>query len=271
MKQGGFVGHPGGFRWYDEPEAKYLGKKPVEPKTNSRMMTEFARIPELVPTAILFPYGKMGQSASGVEFDGSNGVFGPFRNQLFVGDQTHSTVMRCFLEKVNGYYQGACFPFREGFGSGVVPVRQGTDGSMFVGGTNRGWGSKGPKPFSVERLVWTGKTPFEIHTMQARPDGFELTFTEPVDAEIASKAENYKLVTFTYIYRGDYGSPEVDQTTARVTGVTVGADGKSARLVVEGLQVGHVHDLSCPNLRSKEGRKLLHPQAYYTLNFIPKP
>jgi len=271
MKQGGFVGHPGGFRWYDEPEAKYLGKKPVEPKTNSRMMTEFARIPELVPTAILFPYGKMGQSASGVEFDGSNGAFGPFRNQLFVGDQTHSTVMRCFLEKVNGYYQGACFPFREGFGSGVVPVRQGTDGSMFVGGTNRGWGSKGPKPFSVERLVWTGKTPFEIHTMQARPDGFELTFTEPVDAEIASKAENYKLVTFTYIYRGDYGSPEVDQTTARVTGVTVGADGKSARLVVEGLQVGHVHDLSCPNLRSKEGRKLLHPQAYYTLNFIPKP
>ena len=31
--------------------------------------------------------------------------------------------MRVFLEKVNGRYQGACFPFRSGFGSGVVPIR----------------------------------------------------------------------------------------------------------------------------------------------------
>jgi len=107
--------------------------------------------------------------------------------------------------------------------------------------------------------------------MRAKPDGFELTFTEPVDPETAGKVENYKLKTFTYIYRADYGSPEVDQTTAKVKSVTVGADGKSARLVVDGLQVGHLHDLSCPEVLSKTGRKLLHPQAYYTLNFIPKP
>ncbi len=271
MKEGGFVGHPGGFKWYDDPEAKYLGKKPVEPKTNSRMMAEYAKIPELVPTAVMFPYGKMGQSASGIEVDSSEGTFGPFKGQLFVGDQTASTLMRVCLEKVNGYYQGACFPFKEGFGSGVVPVRQGKDGSMFVGGTNRGWGSKGPKPFSVERLAWTGKVPFEIHEMRAKHDGFELTFTEPVDAETAGKAENYSLKTFTYIYRADYGSPEVDATTAKVKSATVSADGKSVRLVVDGLQVGHLHDLTCPGVLSKGGRKILHPQAYYTLNFIPKP
>jgi hypothetical protein len=266
---GGFVGHPDSFRWYKEPEAKYLGPTPAVPKSGSRIVTEAKKIPQLVPPAVTFPYGKMGQSASGIDCDRSGGKFGPFEKQLFVGDQTHSTVMRVSLEKVNGRYQGACYPFRAGFGSGVVPVRFGKDGSLFVGGTSRGWGSRGPKPWAVERLVWTGKVPFEIHEMRARPDGFELTFTKPVDPASAGKPESYTLKTFTYIYQASYGSPEVDQTTPTITKVTVAPDGKSARLYLKGLQEGHVHDLTAKGVRSAEGQPLLHPQAYYTLNYVP--
>ncbi len=267
---GGFVGHPGGFRWYKEPEAQYLGKAPKEPKSGSRMRAEAKKIPELVPTAVMFPYGKMGQSASGIECDLSGGKFGPFEKQLFVGDQTHSTVMRVFLEKVNGRYQGACFPFRAGFGSGVVPVRQGKDGSLFVGGTNRGWGSRGPKPFSIERLVWTGKMPFEIHEMRARPDGFELKFTKPIDPNTAADVKSYALKTYTYIYQATYGSPEVDHTKPTITEAVVGKDGKSVRLFVNGLQEGHIHDLEAKGVRSAGGERLLHPEAYYTLNYLPR-
>jgi glucose/arabinose dehydrogenase len=267
---GGFVGHPDSFRWYKEKEAQYLGPAPLVPKSGSRIMTEAKRIPQLVPTAIIFPYGKMGQSASGIECDLSGGKFGPFQRQLFVGDQTHSTVMRVFLEKVKGRYQGACFPFKQGFGSGVVPVRQGKDGSLFVGGTNRGWGSRGPKQFSIERLAWTGKLPFEIHEMRAKPDGFELTFTKPLDVESAGKVDSYKMKTFTYIYQASYGSPEVDATTPKITRATVGPDRKSIRLYVEGLQEGHIHDLALAGVRSADGEPLLHPQAYYTLNYIPE-
>jgi glucose/arabinose dehydrogenase len=266
---GGFVGHPDSFRWYKEKEARYLGEAPAVPKSGSRMMIEAARIPQLVPTAIMFPYGKMGQSASGIDCDLSGGKFGPFEKQLFVGDQTHSTVMRVYLEKVKGRYQGACFPFRSGFGSGVVPVRFGQDGSLFVGGTNRGWGSRGPRPWAIERLVWTGKTPFEIHEMRARPDGFELTFTQPVDPVQAGRVESYAMKTFTYIYQASYGSPEVEATTPKITRAIVGADSRSVRLVVEGLQPGHIHDLNAAGVRSAEGQPLLHPQAYYTLNYIP--
>ena len=164
-------------------------------------MTEFPKIAELVPPAIYFPYKKMGQSASGIATDMSKGQFGPFEGQMFVGDQTFSTVMRCSLEKVNGYYQGACFPFREGFGSGSLAVEFTPDGTMFVGGTNRGWGSRGRKPFALDRVRWTGKVPFDIHEMHAKPDGFELTFTLPVDRETAGRVESYKLETYAYIYQ----------------------------------------------------------------------
>jgi glucose/arabinose dehydrogenase len=266
---GGFVGHPDSFKWYKEPEARYLGNAPQVPRSGSRIMTEAKKIPQLIPPAILFPYGKMGQSASGIDCDLSGGKFGPFGEQLFVGDQTHSTVMRVFLEKVHGRYQGACFPFRQGFGSGCVPVRFGKDGSLFVGGTSRGWGSRGTRPFAVERLVWTGKVPFEIHEMRAKPDGFELTFTKAVDPATAGAAASYRLKTFTYIYQATYGSPEVDPTTPTITRVQVGKDGRSVRLWVEGLQEGHIHDLDAAGVRSAEGQPLLHPQAYYTLNYVP--
>ena len=266
---GGFVGHPDSFPWYKEPEAQYLGKAPAVPKSGSRMAIEAKKIPQLTPPAIMFPYGKMGQSAAGIDCDLSGGKFGPFGKQLFVGDQTHSTVMRVSLEKINGRYQGACYPFRAGFGSGNVPARFGKDGSLFVGGTSRGWGSRGNKPFAIERLVWTGEVPFEIHEMRAKPDGFELTFTKPVDPAYAGKTDSYDMKTFTYIYQASYGSPEVDQTTPKITKVEVGKDNKSVRLFVDSLQEGHIHDLKAAGVKSADGLSLLHPQAYYTLNYIP--
>ena len=267
LRPGSFQGHPGGNLWYDKTSV--IGPKPVEPQSGSRMMVEAPKIPELVPPAIYFPYKKMGQSAAGVVCDTTGGKFGPFQNQLFVCDQTFSTVMRCSLEVVNGYYQGACFPFREGFGSGSLSMEFAPDGSLFVGGTNRGWGSRGNKPFALDRVRWSGKVPFEIHEMRAKPDGFELTFTEPVDAKSAGNPESYTLGTYAYIYQAAYGSPEVDHTTATINRVDVATDGKSVRLFVTGLQPGHVHELHADGVRSANGIPLLHKEAYYTLNTIP--
>lgn len=271
LKPGGFVGHPAGFRWYELPEvAEAIGPRPVEPESGSRMHIQRQRIPELVPPAVLFPYKKMGQSASGIACDESDGKFGPFTHQMFVGDQSASTVMRVFLEDINGVYQGACFPFREGFASGTLPLEMMPDGTMMVGGTNRGWGSRGSAPFSLERLIWTGEIPFEIREMHIKPDGFELTFTKPLEVSSAENLHSYSLDTYTYIYQESYGSPEVDRTTPTIKKATVSDDKRSVRLIVDGLQLGHVHELHAEGLRSAEGLPLLHAIAYYTLNEIPQ-
>jgi glucose/arabinose dehydrogenase len=269
LTPGKFMGHPGGFQWYKLAES-VLGQKPEEPKSDSRIMTEAARIPELEPTVVMFPYGKMGQSASGVTCDTTGGKFGPFIGQLFVADQTQSTVMRVFLEKVDGHYQGACFPFRKGFSSGNVGLELTPQGSMFVGGTNRGWGSSGSEPFALERLDWTGKVPMEILEMHAKPDGFELVFTQAVNRETAKQRENYKLSSYTYLYRSDYGSPEVDHREPGIKSVQVSDDGMSVRIVSGEMNIGHVHELSLSNVTSEQGDPVLHPVAYYTLNYLPK-
>ena len=265
---GKFAGHPGGFEWYKLAK-KTMGPKPAEPQSGSRFVTEAEKIPEYEPPAVLFPYKKMGQSASGISCDATGGKFGPFAGQLFVGDQTFSTVMRVYLEKVNGHYQGACFPFREGFGSGTLGVEFAENGTLFVGGTNRGWGSRGNQPFAVERVDWTGKVPFEILEMQALPDGFRLVFTEPVDPSATEDVTQYDLQTYTYIYQSSYGSPEVDHTKPKILAAEVAEDGLSVHLKIDGLQRGHVHELNAYGVRSQSGSPLLHSQAYYTLNYLP--
>ena len=262
-----FQGNPSGNTWYSETEA--IGPRPKDPLSGSRIMAQAKQIPELEPTAVMFPYKKMGQSAAGIVCDTSGGKFGPFENQLFVCDQTFSWVMRVDLEKVNGHYQGACFPFTEGFSSGNLAIDQAKNGMMFVGGTNRGWGSRGKKTFSLERLEWTGKTPFEVKQMRAKSDGFELTFTQPVDPATAGKIESYSIPTYTYIYQESYGSPEVDQVECKINDVIVSADGMSVRLVVDKLHEGHVHELHLDGVKSAIGKPLWHPVAYYTLNYIP--
>ena len=267
LKPGGFMGNPSGWKWY--ANATNMGPQPKMPLSNSRIATEWKKIPEFVPPAVGFPYQKMGQSASGIQNDFTAGKFGPYGNQLFVGDQTWSTVMRVYLEKVEGVYQGACFPFREGFASGSLGLEMCPDGSLFVYGTDRGWGARGGKPFALQRLVWNGKNPFEVQEIHAKPDGFELTFTEPVDAEAAAKPSSYEVSTFTYLYRADYGSPEVDATKPTLKEVKVGADGKSVRLVFDPVE-GHIHEFKLKGVTDKAGHPLLHSSAWYTLNVIPK-
>ncbi len=269
LPPGKFVGHPIGNKWYDLAKDT-MGPRPQEPVSGSRMMVEAKKIPELEPPACYFPYNKMGQSASGIACDTTGGKFGPFEKQLFVGDQTHSTVMRVYLEKVKGHYQGACFPFRSGFGSGSLSLEMTPQGALFVGGTSRGWGSRGNKGYALDRLEWTGDVPFEIHEMHALSDGFELTFTKPINPETAGDVKSYDLSTYCYIYQSAYGSPEVDATKPTIEKVTVGADGKSVRLTVNGLVEGHVHELSAKGVTSTVGGPLLHNMAYYTLNYIPE-
>ncbi|MFP6678435.1 MAG: hypothetical protein VB878_25325 [Pirellulaceae bacterium] len=267
LRPGSFQGHPGGNRWYDVTDA--IGPRPKDPQSGSRIMVEAKKIRQLEPPAVFFPYKKMGQSASGIACDLSGGKFGPFKNQIFVGDQTFSTVMRVSLEQVKGHYQGACFPFRQGFGSGSLSLGFASNGSLFVGGTNRGWGSRGPKPFALERLDWTGRVPFEVLDMKAKRDGFVLTFTRAVDAESATKLASYGLQTYTYIYQSSYGSPEVDHTTPEITAAEVADDRLSLRLRIKGMQEGHVHELQMNGLRDFTGNPLLHAEAYYTLNYLP--
>ncbi|MBJ7396125.1 MAG: hypothetical protein JHC76_08770 [Akkermansiaceae bacterium] len=267
LKPGSFQGNPTGNKFHQLVNLT----APPEVADGSRTLTERIKFPEFIPPAVIFPHGKIGQSPTGIACDTSGGKFGPWKNQLYVGEQTHSQIQRVCLEKVNDLYQGAVFHFLEDFEAGIIPLRyDGEAGIIFAGGSNRGWASRGSKPFTFERVKWTGKTPFEIQTMTANSDGFTLNFTEPVDAASAENPKSYSMKAWTYILQSEYGSPEVDDANPSIISATVSTDKKSVRLKIDGLVRGHVHHLASKGVKSSSGSTLWHPDAYYTLNEIPK-
>ncbi|MDF1810717.1 MAG: hypothetical protein P1V20_00825 [Verrucomicrobiales bacterium] len=270
VKPGSFQGNPNGNIWFEYAEGA-IGAQPPHPNYDIDDRIEEARkkIPTFIPPAVVLPHKRVGNSPTGIESDLSRGKFGPFEGQTFVGEQTLSRVHRVYLEKVNGIYQGAMFPFLEGFQSGNIGLLLTKDGVMFTGGSNRGWGAKGGQPYAFERVNWTGKVPFEIHEMRARKDGFELTFTSPVDRG-SVKDGSFSMEAFTYDYGKKYGSEEVDAVVPKVTVSSISDDGKSVVIKVAPLTKGHVHALKSAGLKDGEGNGLLHAEAYYTLNEIPK-
>jgi len=267
MRSGAFFGHVDSLKHARRPESPIVHTGTIPSKIP--LPEAVRKIPILKPPAIWFPYRKMGMSATDVLWDSTKGSFGPFEGQIFVGDFTMAQINRVFLEKVNGEYQGACFPFRKGFQSAVVRMAWGKDGSMFVGETNRGWNSTGQTSFGLQRLVWTGIVPFEILAMEAEPDGFTLRFTKPIDSATAKLPDALKISSYTFLYHQDYGSPEIDTKRIDIKQVNVSDDRKSVRLILNGLRPLHVHELDAEGLRSEDGQPLLHPDAYYTLNQIP--
>ena len=264
---GDFHGHPSGIASCADPLWKFA--VPSEPPNGVLMPVAAKTIPHFRLPAAWFPYDKMGRSPAGFVWDETDGRFGPFKNQLFVGDQYQSSVMRVFPEQVNERWQGACFPFRVGLSSGVVRLAWGRDGSLFCGETNRGWGSLDGKSAGLERLVWTGKMPFEMLAVRARPDGFEIEFTEPVDPAPAADVSSFDLESYTYLLHKAYGSDEVDQQRLEVLSAVVGPDGRSVRIRADGLRSGYVHEIHA-RVRSKTGAALLHDAAYYTMIEIPR-
>ena len=112
--------------------------------------------------------------------------------------------------------------------------------------------------------------PFEVHEMHARPDGFELTFTKPVDPATASAPTSYFMESYTYRISEEYGGPEEDKRTVAITSAEVAPDGRSVRRRVDPMRAGYVHELHLNGVRAQAGELLVHPQAYYTLVNIPR-
>jgi hypothetical protein len=102
--------------------------------------------------------------------------------------------------------------------------------------------------------------------MHLTPEGFELTFTQPVDAAAAARPENYAFRHYFYQYHQRYGSDQQDVQAVPVTGVKVSADGRKVSLQLAALKPGYVYELRLGDIRTPVGKALANKIICYTLN-----
>lgn len=262
LQQGKFYGHPSGL-------VSLPGMKPgAEPVAFDKWRNKIEK------SALWFPHNRYANSPGNPAWDRSEGKFGPFAGQMFVGDQTLSTLMRIGFEKVNGIDQGWMTMFSRSLASGVMRPCFLPDHSLLLGQTGRGWVSKGGSVASLQRIYWTGKgKPAEIERVATEKNGFRMYFTAPL------KKDSKPLLTLRSWYYTDearYGSPEVDAKDHSIGEVKIADDGLSLHVTVNEFSepskaVDRLYWLALKNASEMLG-KSARPEieAVITVRAIPK-
>lgn len=250
VREGNFYGHPAS-----------LPARPDFTKESVLAMTaeDFAKL--RTPPAIWFPREVISNSPGSPVWDTTGGKFGPFGNQIFVGDQTQSNYFRCDVEMVDGDYQGWCIDFLRGTMSGPVKMSFDPQGRLWSVQVGRGWFSKGGKRTALQYVEWDGRTtPFTIHSATLTKSGFEVTFTERIGRRITPEVKSYH-----YHYYSTYGSPRVDEQLLEVSNYTLLNDRKTVTFDVP-LTAGKVYAIQFPGQKNTEATVLDFDTIYYTVN-----
>jgi putative heme-binding domain-containing protein len=121
------------------------------------------------------------------------------------GAGSHFLLLR---DEVDGQPQGAVVPLPGEFRSGAHRGRfNPADGQLYVSGM-AGWGTYTPDDGSFQRVRYTG-APVQLPVaFRARRNGVLVTFSSPVDREVAEAPASHFIQAWNYRYSSAYGSPE---------------------------------------------------------------
>ncbi|GAB4037510.1 DUF7133 domain-containing protein [Spirosoma gilvum] len=263
VEEGKFYGHPTSLVW--RPGSPDIDPLKLSVKTLDSMRTM---------ESVAFPHESMAHSPTQIVLDNTSGKFGPFANQLFVGEMDFPHLLRILPDEVDGQLQGACVRFFDKGGSHGVRLRIGNnrlafapDGSLYLGQTDHGWlGARG-----IQRIRYTGgpsgnAIPLDISSMKLTSTGFTLTFTQPLDEASARELANYSFRSYYYEYHQAYGSPQMDVKSIPVTAVSLSEDRRTVSITLTELKPGRIYELTLGNLQANAGqKKLMNHLICYTL------
>lgn len=190
----------------------------------------------------LFPHNIVANSPGHMTWDTTGGKFGPFKGQMFIGDQTQSKLYRVTTYEVGGQLRGAVFPFGADLQSGLMRPVFLSDGSLLIGQTGRGWHAKGGKIASLQRIVWDGETvapAFEAAAAGPEPTTeITLTLTQAFGSGVTVAQIQEKLSVASWMYRDapDYGSPELDRIQHETTRIEIDETRKTLKLQLAGAE-----------------------------------
>ncbi len=198
---------------------------------------------------------------------------GPYQNQMIHGEVTHGGIKRVFAERVEGRLQGAVFRFTQGLEAGVNRLDWASDSSLMVGGVGNpgNWSHAGRSWFGLQRLKYNNTCTFEMLSVSARSNGFEITFTEEIaDGQNFTK-EDILFQQWYYKPTAEYGGPKLDLETLDIKNVYLADDRKSVFIELDGLKENHVVYVRIVRpFISELNHELWTTEAWYTLNKIPK-
>jgi cytochrome c len=227
-----------------------------------------AGVQETLPVVWL-PQDEIGNSPSTpISLD-----LGPYKGQMIHGEVTNGGIKRVFIEKVNGHYQGALFRFVQGLEAGVNRMTWAPNGSLVIGGvgSSGNWGHTGKFWYGLQSLTYNEQSAFEMLSVSAKSNGFEITFTEPIMEGQNISAEDFMIQQWRYEPTSEYGGPKLDLENLQVKSFHLSTDRKTVFMELPGIKENRVvYFRIIRPFASASGNELWTTESWYTLNQIPE-
>jgi mono/diheme cytochrome c family protein/glucose/arabinose dehydrogenase len=215
--------------------------------------------------------------------------FGPLAGQGIGCEYNGRFLVRFTLQEVDGTVQGAVYPFSQppedrltspgasrsadaavhGF-AGPLCCAVSPGGDLFIGEIqDSGW-MGGANVGDLVRLRPNGTLSNGLREIRATPQGFELTFFQPVDRNVAQEPSSYSLIGYTRVWRGGYATPDSGRHRVTLRQCTASPDGLRVTLVSDRLREGYVYEVSTAAIGTTPHQAFWPRTGYYTLHHIPK-
>lgn len=258
-------------------ESKFQGY----PSTQPAPQEQFKEPKEFAQPAVWFP-SRLVKSVAGMAVAPES--WGAFAGQVLVADG-EGGLLRVSLEQVNGEWQGTAWPLldataevrrRTASASPTAPnppphhgayarLAFAADGQLWLGGAA-----------GLSRIRPVGPIPFAVKSVKALADGYDLTFTQPVNPASATKPASYEIAQFNYRHtvvpgaEHDFEGTPGRSSVLKVSAASVATDCLTVRLTVPGLRAGFVTSIRAVGVRSATAQPLRSDTFFHTVNQLPK-
>ena len=235
--------------------------------------------PPLTPPAIDLPH-PWTRSVNGICFLDTPATigasrFGPFEGHLIGCEYDTRRLIRMSLQRVGDVVQGAAYPFSYDTPPDGPPLlgplvcAVSPDGDLYVGGLrDSGWGGSNNIGEVVRLRIRPNELPCGIAEVRATASGFEIAFTQSVDAQRAADVSNYSLSSYTRVSTPNYGGPDQDRRQETVRSVSVREDARGVTLRLDDLRPNFVYELHLKSLVA-DNVPFFPAEAHYTLRTVP--
>lgn len=205
--------------------------------------------------------------------------WGPLTGRMLHLSYGQCRLLLALTEDVDGVWQGGAIRFPttpSDFESGVMRGRFNPhDGQLYVSGL-RGWQTRAIRDGCFQRVRYIGG-PVHLPTgVKTYTNGMSLTFSEPLDVELAGNPENYLVEQWNYLWSAEYGSPDFSVENPQqqkrdevpVVSATLLDDGCSVFLEMPGRQP--VNQISISWLLGASGGERFRGTYAHTINAPPR-
>ncbi|MCS1410475.1 MAG: hypothetical protein M2R45_03669 [Verrucomicrobia subdivision 3 bacterium] len=201
--------------------------------------------------------------------------WGPINGKMLLTSYGKSSLSLVLIQDANGTLQGGTVKLPLRFRSGLIRGRHSKfDDHLYVCGLSF-WQTTSVQPGGFYRVRYTGKPLNAPIGLAVTKNGIDITFSDPVDKELATDIESYNIEQWNYRWIQRYGSPRYSvanpeqegQDSIAIDDIELSPDGKTVSLKIAGL-VPVMQMKITYRLETAAGDRLRH-EIYNTIHALP--